>query len=188
MAKNQSKMTLLEFSAFCESKGRDWLIKELHKNKQALASANARCEAQRKELHSFYCGERAEKKELEVLRKKADNFNFLLRKLGYNPRKLRIYYKEKGCRDYVRDNTPCEPYDGCDGCDNQYEQDCIGIYVLYDFCFLNGTTYDDYDGFNHSILNGIDSNLLDIDLEDVEKIEDLETNKVIYEVNNDNSN
>ena len=67
----------------------------------------------------------------------------------------------------------------CNECDNHYESDCVNSFVLYDFCFSNGTTYDDYDGFIHSEFEGIDANLKDVSLSDVTKIVDMETNQVL---------
>ena len=182
---NPTKMTIEEFTAFCNSKGEEWTIKELHKVKKALANCRENCKLQSQMLFDRNRQDNAEKRELNILRQRADNFSYMLRKFGYKPRKLLIFYKESGCRTYTLSGMNCDFAD-CDECENHYENDCVNSFVLYDFCFSNGTTYDDYDGFIHSEFEGIDASLNDVSLSDVTKIVDMETNQVLF-VRGDNN-
>lgn len=181
--KNQTKMTRGEFTQFCESKERDWLITQLYSCKQKLA----RCEERYNELLSAKRSQNNDIARAAVISRHEENFTYILNKLGYKPKKLLIYYKDKGIRKYLCDSyVKCDHY--CDTCDNRYEQDCIGTFVLYDFHFFNGTTYADYDDFVHSELTAIDANFRDIELFDITKIIDLETNKVLFERNEEIDN
>jgi hypothetical protein len=180
---NLATMSRSDFEKYCEAQSDEWKVEKLYKTLHDLAKSKENCQVQNKQiLHDSHEID-SYKHELDILRNKTDKCNFLLKKVGYNPRKLLVYYKESGVRDFIC-NHCCER--DCFTCENHYEQDCINTFVLYDFYFYIGTTYDDFDGFEHSVLEGIDVNLDDVCLQDVTKIVDLDTNKVLFEKDGDN--
>lgn len=178
-AKKPTEMTRDEFAQYCENRDREWLISQLHITKCRLANCEKRCREMQFENTNFFIKERDENKKADILAKREENFAFILKKLGYKPKKLLIYYKDEGIRGYVCDSSNCDHF--CSTCDNHYKQDCTGIFVLYDFEFFVGTTLDDFDGFCHSELTGIDANFDDVKLSGVTKIIDMETDAVLFE-------
>ena len=176
---NLTTMSQTDFEKYCEAQSDEWKVKTLYKTLHNLAKSKKNCQAQNKQILELLAEKESNERELNIIRNRSDNLNILLKKAGYNPKKLLVYFKEEGCRDYACDYGDC--IHDCSDCDYHYEQDRIGTFILYDFDFLIGTTYDDFDGWEHSVLNGINVNLEDVSLSGVTKIVNLETNKVIFE-------